>query len=409
MSDWVTPIGPDGQFLLNGAIPIDAAHRAALPHRGVWLHVLSADGALLLVRRASTMATCPGLMSIIGELHQHVEDDDICAARAVREELPGLAPLLGTQMSLRPLRPRSRWFLFDYPPATPESAARYDRCLITEYVAMIDANSTEALRLLTAGREGELEHEASTSKFYPLGEFARWLQQKPAEFCAPELLPAALLDSLASMCAMLNALRPTHMPAGCNEAPMLGRWTAMDYPQFRPSRSAALPERLDLHRVSRGVARWETHAARAADVTTPSPVVPHAPVARVRDSTEEAVCEMPDWFYGCKGCDSSCQAAGNWVADCRDIKAACKELYMVPVGQRGTGISVAWAEREAELQVELKSATKGSKAYERAMKQLDELHKFAGRGSYQKKLNVDFRPRVDLVWGQHTAGQSRYG
>ena len=401
MPDWVTPVGPDGQFLSNGAIPIDAAHRAGLPHRGIWLHVLSADGALLLVQRASTMATCAGLMSIVGEHHQHAEDDDNCAVRAVREELPGLAQLLRTRMSLRPLRPRSRWFLFDYPRASLESEARYDRCLISEHVAMIDANATEARRLLTAGREGELEHEASNANFYPLGVIARWLQEKPSDFCAPELLPAALLDSLASLCALLNALRPTSVPAGCNEAPMLGRWTARDYPLFRPSRSVALPERLDLHLVSRSMARWESQATRVVD-GTPSPVAPDAPVTGMRASAEEAVCAMPDWFYGCKGCDSSCQEAGNWMADCRDVTAACKELFKAPVGQRGTGISVAWAEREAELQVELKTNSK-------AAKQLEELHRAGGRGNYQRKLDVEFRPRVDLARGIHYARQARYG
>ena len=129
-------------------MPIDAVHRAGLPHKGVWLHVLSADDHLLLVKRAPSMVTCPSLWSIIGEHHFMREEDDAAAARGVREELPGLAPLRRTgKLTLKPLRERPRWFLFDYPlrPAGSsrsgsgggDEAARRDRCLVSEYLSLI--------------------------------------------------------------------------------------------------------------------------------------------------------------------------------------------------------------------------------------------------------------------------------
>ena len=36
-------------------------------HKGIWLHVLTTDSALLLLRRAQTMVTCPGGLSLVGE------------------------------------------------------------------------------------------------------------------------------------------------------------------------------------------------------------------------------------------------------------------------------------------------------------------------------------------------------
>ena len=115
MADWIHPTDAAGNFAGDGLIPIDAAHRQGVPHRGVWLHVLTeADGCLLLVHRSPQMVTCPASWSIIGEHNAGREEDSDCARRAVREELPGLAPLLATsRLRIEPLRSQRRWFLFD--------------------------------------------------------------------------------------------------------------------------------------------------------------------------------------------------------------------------------------------------------------------------------------------------------
>ena len=70
----------DHTFLLAlPALPIDLAHRTAVAHKGVWLHVVTSDGAVLVLRRSPTMATCPGRLSIIGEHHMRAETDEACA------------------------------------------------------------------------------------------------------------------------------------------------------------------------------------------------------------------------------------------------------------------------------------------------------------------------------------------
>ena len=64
------------------------------------------------------MVTCPSMVSIIGEHTAGRETDEETAWRALREELPGLLPLVSTQrLAITPLRSAGRWFLFDYPPA----------------------------------------------------------------------------------------------------------------------------------------------------------------------------------------------------------------------------------------------------------------------------------------------------
>ena len=128
MPDWILPTDISGKFHGEGLIPIDAAHRQGVPHRGVWLHVLlqAAEPQVLIVRRSARMVTCPESFSIIGEHHNGREEDDQAAKRAVNEELPGLAPLAAAgRLRIAPLRPTPRWFLFDYPPAR-DDVKRYE-------------------------------------------------------------------------------------------------------------------------------------------------------------------------------------------------------------------------------------------------------------------------------------------
>lgn len=188
----IAPIGPSGEWLDVLPIGIDAAHRNGTAHRGVWLHVLSGDGEVLVLRRAAQMRTCPGTLSIVGEHHSGREADGACARRALLEELPGLAAV---PARLLRLRAAPRWFHLDY-------GDRLDRCLVAEYVLALSVNASAALAALAAAGVHAHEREASHQRFYPLVDFGRKLATRPAAFCAPELLPRALLDSLADMCAI---------------------------------------------------------------------------------------------------------------------------------------------------------------------------------------------------------------
>ena len=263
MPDWLMPVDLSGSWAGEGLIPIDAAHRQGVPHKGAWLHVMTkADGHLLLVKRSPRMVTCPSAFSIIGEHHQNRESDEACAVRAVREELPGLAPLLGTPaLELFRLRPTPRWFLFDYPIAG-DGARRHDRCLISEFVLRLAGNSSTALARLNQGTRHEAEHEATTMEFVPLGQAVRRLRRHPESFCAPELFPAALVDSYIDMCdawrrpdlpRAFPASEDAPLPAGCSKSEIAEAVRARNQPTMH--------EDFQLARVVRG----HNHSAAAAD------------------------------------------------------------------------------------------------------------------------------------------------
>ena len=71
----------------NGAytglvLSIDDVHKQGVPHKAMWLHVLSSDSQLLLHRRPSAASTC-----IVRSQQVRRETDEHCARRAIREEL----------------------------------------------------------------------------------------------------------------------------------------------------------------------------------------------------------------------------------------------------------------------------------------------------------------------------------
>ena len=201
------------------------------------------------------MATCPDLLSIVGEHMSGREKEEHAARRGIREELPGFVSLMGTPaLTLTPLRPgrSSRWFLYDYP-LSADGVQRYDRCLMSEFVVRLPTmNSSHALKLLHAGREKELEHEASTIEFVPLNHVIRRLRRDPQSFCAPPLFPSALLDSYRDLCAVLRqeGASKVPIPTVCSTA--------------ASSVSPAMPEVLDESLVVKGANRTDTTASAAA-------------------------------------------------------------------------------------------------------------------------------------------------
>ena len=201
--DQIRPINAAGDYI-DGRVGIEDAHRRAIMHKGVWLHVLTSDNHLLLLRRSSSMATCAGGLSIVGEHSWLGESDERCARRALREELPGLArAAASSDASLHPLRAVPRWFLYDYP-----DGLRHDRCLISEWLLSLGINGTHAQALLrqhaAPPTRGGARAEASEMRVVSIAEYARRLLHESHSFCAPGLLPAALVDSLADVCHVLR-------------------------------------------------------------------------------------------------------------------------------------------------------------------------------------------------------------
>ena len=111
--------------------------------------------------------------------------------------------------------------------------------------------------VLNVGRSKEHEQEASRMDFVPLGQAIRRLRRQPHSFCAPELLPAALLDSYADLCSVLRtettvAVHSLHgwplLPGSCAK----GEPLMPSAPGRTSRRTSVLPERFDLARVTAG-------------------------------------------------------------------------------------------------------------------------------------------------------------
>ena len=211
-AELIRPItSTSGEYTTERPRPIDEVHRRAVLHKGIWLHVLTADNCLLLIRRSSSMITCPGGLSVVGEHSSTDETDEHCVRRAVTEELPAFRGF-GSEL-MHPLRPIPRWFLYDYP-----DGARRDRSLISEWLLRLPLNSSLANaqldKRLWTGLGAHAEVEASEMRFVPIAEYASRLMDAPQTFCAPGLLPASLVDSVSDICLLLRAHGP--LPVGCS-------------------------------------------------------------------------------------------------------------------------------------------------------------------------------------------------
>lgn len=209
----IRPITTSGEYTTERPRAIDDVHHRAVLHKGIWLHVLTADNWLLLIRRSASMVTCPGGLSIVGEHSTADETDEHCVRRAVTEELPAFRSSAGSEL-MHPLRPIPRWFLYDYPDGT-----RRDRSLISEWLFRLELNSSVAnaqlRKPLRTGAGAHAEVEASEMRFVPIAEYASRLVDAPQTFCAPGLLPASLIDSVSDICLLLRGAHGS-LPVGCS-------------------------------------------------------------------------------------------------------------------------------------------------------------------------------------------------
>ena len=88
--DDVQPIDGRGAYADGPLLSLEEVHSKGILHKALWLHVLSSDHQLLLVRQPARAATCAGRLSVVRSHHVRRESDEHCARRMMREELPGL-------------------------------------------------------------------------------------------------------------------------------------------------------------------------------------------------------------------------------------------------------------------------------------------------------------------------------
>ena len=168
-------------------------------------------------------------------------------------------------------------------------------------------------------------------QFEPLGSFARKLVQTPQALRARAL--AWLPARFARRPVCLATTSREQICPGCNESPLLGRGVM---PLQRVTRAEA-PAEAAAAAAAAGRRRHWVESCRSSWTCIASSVLPngrrHRPHRRScrwhrkRSTSEEGVCEMPDWKYGCRQCDARCRAeAGGWAADCKQVKDACRTV-----------------------------------------------------------------------------------
>jgi hypothetical protein len=183
-----------------------------------------------------------------------------------------------------------------------------DRCLVSEYIGVLDGvNASTALSMLAAGRGVEEEREASEQVFLPLRAYVRLLREHPSSFCAPELLPRALLHSVAAICRRMQSLLGLRW--GLDDTSCAG--LQMRSANARHREPGGWVEKLNPADVVRA-------AGSATNYSGGRPLLSQGAAARAH---AESVCSLPDWI----GCKVKCDRDANLCryADCAGVLRAC--------------------------------------------------------------------------------------
>ena len=156
----LTPINPQTLVEL-GTLSIDAAHRQGVLHTGGVLYVMDSSDKLLLMKRSSTVVTCPNTWSILGEHSIIGEDANDLPIRALKEEL-GLAVLRRVQM--QNLTEHPLYYIRHY---GARNGNRIDRQLTYMWLVKLPKPQEEI--------GWKLDHEVAASKWITLDEMDTWL------------------------------------------------------------------------------------------------------------------------------------------------------------------------------------------------------------------------------------------
>ena len=189
-------------------------------------------------------------------------------------------------------------------------------------------------------------------QFEPLGSFARKLVQTPQAFCAPELLPGCLLDSLADLCVWLRTSREQMLPPGCNESPLLGRGSdaiAAGHAGRGASRGGGGGN-------SGGTQTARGGSCRAPGLASRRPCCPMGTTPPASSLRAAGTANAVRAKKACAKCLISTVAGATRDAGQRRaggrrtaaVKDACRTLYDPAIGEAGTGINAGRAEREYE-------------------------------------------------------------
>ncbi|EKX53695.1 hypothetical protein GUITHDRAFT_64223 [Guillardia theta CCMP2712] len=155
---------PSQMLIPNGSMPIHAAHTLGLPHKGT-LHCI--DGKILVLKRASTLKTCPEKWGFVGEHQKEGEDPKTLVDRALVEELGTTFRdkiKKHTNITSNPI-----WYFRQY------EDGRRDRQLTWMWLVQLNEEASR----LTIYPDAEVERY----KWVPIKELMHWLETKESDFC----------------------------------------------------------------------------------------------------------------------------------------------------------------------------------------------------------------------------------
>lgn len=157
----LTPIDP--QILVElGTLSIDAVHRKGVLHTGGVLYVMDSSNKILLLKRSSSVVTCPDTWSILGEHSIIGEDTNDLPIRALKEEL-GLTVLRHVQ--IQNLTEYPLYYIRHY---GARNDNRIDRQLTYMWLVRLRKPQEEI--------GWNLDHEVAASKWVTVNEIDTWLR-----------------------------------------------------------------------------------------------------------------------------------------------------------------------------------------------------------------------------------------
>lgn len=157
----LTPIDPT-ILITVGTESIDAAHRKGLLHIGGVVYVMDAHGRFLLMKRSSSVVTCPDTWSIVGEHSVVGEDAKNLPIRALEEELGLLVS--DFDVEIQSLTEYPLYYIRHY---GARNGNRIDRQLTYAWLVKLSKRHEDI--------PWKLDHEVADKKWITLDEFDKWL------------------------------------------------------------------------------------------------------------------------------------------------------------------------------------------------------------------------------------------
>lgn len=173
------------QLLPSDIWTIDEVHRKGLMHEGTFLFILDSEHKLLLSRRSPSMVTCPNTWMPPGEHNRISETSVQTVKRGIEEEFgPTLWSTYVTKYITMTVNPV--FYFRDYGP-NRYYESRIDQQLTYLWYVQLSERGEVVEQSMT------IDKENTNFGWYTLEEVARWVHEKPEEFCHQTIIDLIVL------------------------------------------------------------------------------------------------------------------------------------------------------------------------------------------------------------------------